>query len=350
MSGFTQYPSSGLTDEQLRADPVDIHLLEPSTGFHARMTPIGDLRVVEPFRLVGTVYGSSIDTRTWTASNVGAGSAAGVANGVATLTSGTANNGYGQITTVRAARFIFAHPHQFRGSARLPDITEANNTRRIGAYTISGTSPQDGFAFELDGTGVLSCVAYRGGSVSYSASSGSFNGDSTTYVLDTNVHAFEILHFVMGAWFYIDGALVHKIVPTTTPLANTLNLPCTAQTINSASGTESSDLEVWSMNIARLGRETTAPMTYYHAAGTTVGTTLKAGPGILRSIVFSQISVNSSVTIYDNTSASGTVLFTSGSLPATTTPFYLEFNELPFFTGLTFVVSTAACSLVFSYE
>lgn len=350
MNGFTEYPPRVLTDAQLRATPVDVHLLEPSTGFHARMTPIGDLRVVEPYRLVGTVYGAAIDTRTWTASNSGAGSAAGVANGLATLTSGTANNGYGQITSVRSARFIFAHPHQFRAAARFPDPTEMNNTRRLGAYTLSGVAPQDGFAFEVDGSGNLSCVAYRGGATSYSASSGSFNGDVASYTLDTNVHAFEILHFVMGAWFYIDGVLIHKLTPTTATLCDTLTLPCTAQSINSASGTESSDLEIWSMNIARLGRAQTAPMNYYHAAGTTAGVTLKSGPGAFRKLVLSQIANNSAVTIYDNTSASGTIIFASGAMPANTTPFDIDFGEISFSTGLTFVVATAACSLVFVYE
>lgn len=343
-------PNMGLTDAELRAEPVDVHLREPGTGFHVRMTPIGDMRVVEAYRLVGTVFGSAIDTTAWTASNSGAGSAAGVASGLATLTSGTANSGYGQITTVRKARSIFAHPHQFRAAARLTATAVAETTRRVGPYSLSGTAPQNGFAFEFDQNGALTVKAYRNGSVSYSAASGAFNGEAASYAIDTNVHAYEILHFIMGAWFYIDGVLIHEILPTTAPMCDTLNTPCTAQCINSASGTTSAGFEIWSMNTARLGRAQTQPMTYYHAAATTAGVTVKAGPGVLRRAIVSQISNNAAVTIYDNTAASGTVLWTSGAMPANNTPYALDFGGIPFENGLTFVVATAAASIVWSYE
>ena len=50
VSTSNPFPVTGpLTDVQLRAEPVDIHMLETGTGFHARMPPLGDLRPVEPF-------------------------------------------------------------------------------------------------------------------------------------------------------------------------------------------------------------------------------------------------------------------------------------------------------------
>lgn len=331
--------------------PVDSHLLEPGTGFHVRMTPIGDLRVAQPYRVVGTVFFNSVDTRFWTVSNSGAGSAAGVANGIATLTSGTANNGYGVIRSVRSGRFIFAHPMQFRAAVRVPDTTELNNTRYFGTFTTSGaTTPANGFAFEFNGSGALTLKCYNGGAVSYSATSGAFNGEVTSYTLDSNVHAYEIMYFIMGAWFFIDGVLIHKFTPTTSMLSGTFDLPITAISLNSASGTESADLEVWSANIARMGRDLTMPVSYYHAAGTTAGVTLKVGAGSLRHLVISNVSTNANLTIYDNTAASGTVLFTTGGMPATTQPFDIDLEDLAFFTGLTFAVTGAACSVVVIYE
>lgn len=332
-------------------NPLDTHMLEPGTGFHARMTPLGDIRTVTPFRLVGSGFGSTNDARFWTLANSGAGSAGAVANSVATLSSGTANSGYAQIQSVRSGRFIFAHPMQFRGALRLPDVTEANNTRRFGPFsTTATTTPADGFAFEFSATGALTLNVYKGGSVSYTIASGAFNGEVASYTIDTNVHAFEIQYFVMGAWFYIDGVMIHAFTPTTGQFCNTLNLPITATTINSASGTESADLEVWAVTISRLGRDTTNPMSYYHAAGTTAGVVLKVGPGNLHQMIVSQVSVNSVITLYDNTAASGTVLWTSGAMPANTTPYPLDFAGIGFATGLTFVVSGAACSLTIIYE
>lgn len=345
-------PVSGpLTDAQLRADPVDIHLLEPGTGFHVRMTPIGDLRTVTPHRLVGSGFGSSNDTRFWTIANSGAGSAGAVATGVATLTSGTANSGYGQIQSVQSARFIFAHPHQFRGVFRLPDTTEANNTRRFGPFnTTATTTPADGFCFEFDGTGALTVCSYKGGAVSYSAASGAFNGEVTTYTVDANVHAYEIQYFVIGAWFYIDGVLIHKLTPTTGPFCNTFTHTITATTINSGSGTESADLEVWASVISRLGKETTQAVSYYHAAGTTAGVTLKIGAGNIQHLIVSQISNNAVITLYDNTAASGTVIWTSGAMTTNAMPYDLEFGDIGFNIGLTLVVSGANCSVVVIYE
>jgi hypothetical protein len=346
-----EVPQQPLTDTELRAEPVDIHFVEPGTGFHARMTPLGDQRVVEPFRLIGSGFDSALDIRFWTATNSGAASAAGVTNGVATLTSGTANSGYGQIQTVRKARFIFAHPHQFRGAFRLPDTTEANNTREFGPFSTSAAvTPSDGFAFSFDGTGALTVKAYKGGSVSYSETSGNFNGEVTSYTIDDNIHAFEIQYFVMGAWFWIDGVLIHKLTPTTTPFCNTLTTNATAYSKNSGSGTESADLEVWAMNIVRLGRDLTNPATYYHAAGTTAGVVLKVGPGAVHRVVVSQISNNSVATLYDNTAASGTVLWTSGAMTANANPYSIDFGGMNFTTGLTFVVSGANCSAVWVYE
>lgn len=352
VSTSNPYPVTGpLTNTQLRAESVDIHLIEPSTGFHARMTPLGDLRTVTPHRLVGSGFGSSNDTRFWTIANSGAGSAGAVANSVATLTSGTANSGYGQIQSVQSARFIFAHPHQFRAAARLPDVTEANNTRRFGPFTTTATTtPADGFCFEFDGTGALTVCSYKGGAVSYTASSGAFNGDVTSYTVDANVHAYEIQYFVTGAWFYIDGVLIHKLTPTTGPFCNTLTHMITATTINSGSGTESADLEVWSAVISRLGKETTQPVSYYHAAGTTAGVVLKIGAGNIHQLIVSQISNNAAITLYDNTAASGTVVWTSGAMSANAMPYDLEFDDISFNTGLTFVVSGANCSVVVIYE
>jgi hypothetical protein len=91
-------------------------------------------------------------------------------------------------------------------------------------------------------------------------------------------------------------------------------------------------------------------MSYYHAAGTTAGVTLKVGPGNIHHAIVSQISNNSVVTLYDNTAASGTVIWTSGAMTANANPYTLEFDDIPFSNGLTFAVTGANCSVVWIYE
>jgi hypothetical protein len=310
-------------------------------GFMAGFTPINDARVAQPYRLVGTTFGASNDTNFWTLSNSGAASAATVATGYAALTSGTANGGYGQITSVRAGRFMFVHPHLFRAAVRLTATTAADCTRRWGAFTVSGQTPQNGFYFSVDGAGALSVNHANAGSVT-TISSGSFNGRATTYTLDTNVHAYEIYFFEMGAWFAIDGVLIHRFTPTTAKLCADFTVPITATAINA--GTTSGTLHVWAASILRLGRDLTAPR---FARITTAATaTLKSGAGTLHRITLNDPR-GTLITIYDNTAGSGTVIGVINA-PATANPLTLHYG-VDFQTGLT-IVSTGTWDATVIYE
>jgi hypothetical protein len=333
---------------------VGLQDLTDRYGFTGMFTPFRDLKVCEPFRLVGAVFGAANDTNFWTVSNSGTlGAAAAVANGIATLESGTANSGYGQIVSVRSARFMSAHPHLFRGNIRLTATTAANNTRRWGSLTVSTTTPQNGFYFEVSGAGALSVNHVSGASVT-TVASGSFNGDVPEYTLDTSVHSYEIIYVLMSARFYIDNVLIHTFTPTTARLTETLHLQAVATTSNSASGTADGILEVWSMTIVRLGRATTQSTSKFQA-GATAGVVCKLGAGQLHSMIISNVTNGAIVTVYDNTTATGTVLWTSGALvqSAQLNPNILSLNfseGIPFYTGLSFAITGAACNLLMVYE
>jgi hypothetical protein len=307
-----------------------------------------DLKVNQPYRLVGTVFGASVDSNFWTVATSGAGSASGVATALATVTSGTANSGYGKITSVRSARFLFAHPLLFRGAFRLTALTKAGTTRAWGAVSLSTVTPQNGVYFSVNESDVLSVNYVSGGSVTSIASS-SFNV-VPNYTMDTNVHAYEIVYFTMGIWFYIDNVLVHKVTPETSVLFQTLDTPINFWSTNSAGGTTSASLECWNAVIISLGRELTS-LTSKYQAGTTAGVNYKTGSGVVHGLVISAVSNNATITLYDNTAASGTILFASGAMAANTDPFLLGFDEgLPFTTGLTLVISAANCTVTTIYE
>lgn len=320
---------------------------DPQFQKFARVDQMRGMNVEERIRLIGTAFGSAIDTQFWTAANNGTGSAAGVANGIATLTSGTANNGYGSITTNRLARFLFANMCMYRGAVRMTATTVANCTRRWGALNITAGSPPtytNGFYFELSGAGALS-VVYNNNGTPTSVASGSFNGEVSTYTMDTNVHAYEIMYFVMGAWFFIDGVLIHKFSPTTGMFMPSLDLKAAAIVVNSASGTASGTLELWAATIMRLGRETTRPKGINLAANTT--TTLKLGPGALHRVTVNiPGSNNNTVTIYDNTAGSGTILASFSNASVGT--YEMGFD---FMIGLTVVSATGtAANLTVVYD
>jgi hypothetical protein len=312
-------------------------------------TPMRDLRIAEPYRVAGAVFGAAIDAVFWTVATSGTGAASGVASSIATLSSGTSNNGYGQLQSARVARYIFAHPLHFRAAVRLTALTVANNTRRWGAFSVSTNTPQNGVYFEVDAAGALSVCHVSGAGTPVKVASGSFNGAVTTYTMDTNVHAYDIVYFTIGVWFYIDGVLIHTITPTTSVLFQSLDVPICMTSVNSASGTASGTLECWNAIILRLGRDQTMPRSVYQS-GTTAGLVLKIGSGAMHQIVISGVVNNSAITLYDNTAASGTVLWSSGAMGALTEPFNVDLHEVPFFTGLTLVIAAANSVVTVVYE
>lgn len=84
--------------------------------------------------------------------------------------------------------------------------------------------------------------------------------------------------------------------------------------------------------------------------GTTAGTVLKYSAGILRVLNISGVLNNSVITLYDNTAASGTIIWSSGAMSAQTQPFSLEFNETSFDNGLTLEITSANSNITVVYE
>jgi len=309
-------------------------------GHEADVDDAGGLVIAEKTRLIGNAFSSAIDTNFWTTSTSGAGSASGVALGIATITSGTANSGYGQLVSVRLARLIFGCINRFRSIIRIPDITIALNTRRWGAFSVSTTTPINGSYFELSSTGVLS-VNTVSNSVVTSISSGSFNGTFSEYILDTNSHAYEIDYWTNSASFYIDGVLIHKVTPTDSVLYQTASVPIGITSVNTAAGVTAGIIECWNATIFRLGKEKSAPIWKYQA-GANAGVLLKLGPGKLHLVSCNKLT-GTTISLYDATSATNPICIID---PAAGSK---EFN-LDFYTGLWMVTVGAGIDVTIIYE
>lgn len=303
-------------------------------------------------RMVGTMFGAAIDTSFWTVANNGAGSSAaigtGATAGIVLLASGTGNNGYGSLVSVRHARFLFAMPNLYRVAIRLVATSAANCTRIWGACNITAGNPptlNNGYYFSHDGAGNLSVNCKVAGQSAVSVSSGSFNGNALTYVVDTNVHAYEILYFVMGVWFFVDGVLIHKFTPTTLTLSNDLDVHCFSESVNSAGGTVNGTLEIWAASIYRIGKLETNS-TYYHISGNAATWVIRQGSGILRKLIFNNTSGTSFI-LYDNTAGSGAVIgtFTTASAILGSQAWDLSFQN-----GLTIVTTGNGLDLTVVYE
>ena len=335
---------------------VAVAELADNFGFTGQFNPVHSLQVAQPYRLVGATFGSAIDTNFWTATN-GTGGASGVASSIATIASGTnagsATAGWGKLISTQSARFLFAHPHKWRGAIRVTSVAVANSAGRywgpvsFGPAGATVVTPQNGPYFSMNAAGVLSCC-YASNGTSQSVASGQFKGDVTSYTVDTNIHAYEIVYYTMGIWYYIDGVLIHKVAPTTSILYLTLTTPIGVVSVNDGTGGTSGVIECWNSVIVRLGRDLTAPVSVY-IAGATAGQTLKIGAGTVQRIVLSTINNNSAITLYDNTTAAAPILwaFDSGNVDRVAG---LDFGLLPFNTGLTVVTTGAGTKVTLIYE
>jgi hypothetical protein len=181
-----------------------------------------------------------------------------------------------------------------------------------------------------------------------SVSSDDWNNNKSTPTL-TNINTYEIYITNAKVYFIIGGVLKHTASFATSTWTSTVNLPVRLDNTNSGGVDVNYALYCRAATIYRLGELMTQPISKYQS-GTTAGLVLKYGAGNLHALVISGVVNNSVVTLYDNTAASGTIIWASGSMGAQTTPFSLDFHLLPFSTGLTLVIATANCNATVIYE
>jgi len=322
---------------------VAIQSIKDEYGFTTENTPNNELRVVTPFRLVGAQFsGTTLDTNFWT-SSLGVGGSAEYQGSQVVLSTGTTVNNNVSLQTTRTARYIGGSAHRFRGIIRLPNTTTTNNTRRWGAFTST-----NGCFFEFTDT-VFKIVTRNSGHDTV-ISSGSFNGTlGAIYKPDNNVHAYEIYYNNSKVYFSIGGLLLHTVSANTDVWTSDIHLPVRIENNNTNGNTANLAINCRAITIARLGRESTQGISKYQS-GTTTGIIYKYGPGLLHKLLVSNVSNTSNITFYDNIVASGTIIWSSGSMGSQTTPFSIDCGELPFFTGLTIVISGANCNVTTVYE
>lgn len=326
--------------------------IQDEYGWLAENTPVGELRVTTPTRLVGAQFdGATIDPNFWVATVANSATIA-QGNDQIVLTSGTNSAGSAKLNSVRRARYVSASPNGFRGVVQLGDTGTVNNTRQWGvAFGATMPTITDGAYFRISGV-TFSIVTNKGGSETV-VSSGSFNGNlGASYIPSTNATTYEIYWTNSSVWFVVGSDILHTVSAAASPWSNTMSHYVYMDNVNSGN-TTSVTLSCRVASVRRLGPLLTQPNSKYQS-GTTAGVVCKYGAGNLHSMVISGIVSGSVATLYDNTTGSGNVIWSSGTMTignqATNLPYPVDFKGLPFFVGLTLVVTTQNSNCLVVYE
>jgi hypothetical protein len=332
---------------------VGIKSTKDEYGFEVENTPIGEMRVVNPTRLIGTAFdGTTVDPNFWTATVANSGTVAQATAQIVLSTTTTATNGTARLSSTRRARYLSGSANAYRSVITL-SAAAANNKRRWGiaygsAFPATHTIT-DGAWFQFDGT-TFSVVTAKNSATGTAVNSGDFNGTlGKTYSPGTTVHTYEIYWTNSKVYFVVDGRVLHTITASDSPWCQTMHQYIYMDNVNSNNLQTDHTITCRVASIRRLGGLLSQPASKWQA-GTTAGVVLKYGPGNLHGIAVTGVVANSVITLYDNTAASGTVIWASGTLPEITTPFDIPFHGLPFYVGLTLVIATQNSNALVTYE
>jgi hypothetical protein len=271
-------------------------------NFPSFNTPTGELRVIEPVRLIGAGFeGTTIDTRFWATGATGTAATIVQAGCELVLTSGTSNAAYVYAYSVRRARYVTGSSNRFRCVGKLGDAGTVNNKRRWGiGWGASMPTITDGAWFQVDGT-EFSVVTCKGG-VETKVTSANFNGDLGAYALTAVVATLEIYYTNSIIKFVIGGLTLHTVTASLASWTNTLAFHTFVDSLNSNILNASVTINVRTASVYRLGKIETQPITY-HLSGDAATHVLKLGQGLLHKIVFNNTS-GTSINIVDNITGS----------------------------------------------
>lgn len=356
-------------------------------GLTAQITGYGTLRVsTEAGTLFNETFETSLDvTNRWTATGTVPPTAA---TGTLTLNGGTTNNATSILTSnpnfVPTAGFlIFGATVGFEAAKTINGNTNVTYGLAASAAPTSVAPVDNGYVWERDITGELSCCIFVAG-VRYVVNStnpalitaqGSLPAGGITSTFSKTItwpagsHTLVIAARGDLVFWYLDSfdvpvgyaqfiapqvqslpIRIAKINAAASVLATTSTVGALLVADSASQNQSLSDpIYPWRRaGVANNGALQTESVNIFNHISTSATTVVKTGAGNLHNVtVNTDGTVASSVTIYDNTAASGTIIAVINSLNSTGTYTY----DVAFTTGLTIVTTgTAAPDITVSYR
>lgn len=302
--------------------------IDKDTGASAIVTPFRQMVGVKSIRLLGSSFpGTTLDSELWTSTLSGSG-AINHPGAEVELVTGTTANSSAQLTTSRVARGMSGTVSWLRSVVQLGDTGTTNNVRRWGIF-----DDNNGAFFQISGTTVS--VVTRKGASDTAVASASWNGSTTLPTL-TNANSYDIIFIATVVYFYINGTLAHTASFPTTTWTLTRNLALRLQNTNSGGSTTNVSLKCRAITSERFGEEHSRP-TFKNIPGNAT-TVLKRGAGTFHRLILNAPNTTGTITIYDNTAASGTIIATL-DMAKSSSIVDLDYN-VDFSTGLTVVTAS----------
>jgi hypothetical protein len=318
---------------------VGIKSIQDLYGFGVENTPIGEMRVVEPVRLVGASFdGTTVDPNFWAVTNTAGGTTTQANAQVVLATNTTSPNGATVLTSIRRGRYVSASGMVFRVVVQL-STGVTNNKRRWGiAWGATMPAITDGAYFELDGS-TFSIVTNKGTSEAR-ISSGSFNGKlGLTYDPGITVHTYEIYWTNSKVWFIVSDQILHTVSASSATWSATMSHYVYMDNVNSGGITSNNTLTCRVASIRRLGPLISQPTSKFTSGTQTAAVICKYGAGNLHGAVVHSGNNSAVLTIYDGTTTGGTILYQSLGIATGAGVASIDFQDLPFYTGLCYTCS-----------
>ena len=313
---------------------VGIQSINDGYGWSVENTAFGEMRTIEPYRLIGASFGEAIDTNYWLVVTNFSPSVVWT-NGTVSIPSGTNSGNYSVVYSARRARWVTGTQQRFRGVYYV-DFSAGSCIRRWGVCNPQPASITDG-AWFLVSNGVFGVATMLNG-VSTIVTNGSFNGyyGATAIIATNKINSYEIYWYPVEFRFVINGYTVHSVGATTVPMAATLSFYLFNDSTNYAAVATSKSFNPWTANIFRLGKEDSQPA--WRRITTASGVVLKNSPGRLRRITVNSTTGGSSgFTIYDT--KDGTAANTIAAFLAPANSWVsLDYN-IDFYNGLSITTS-----------
>lgn len=197
-----------------------------------------------------------VNADAWTTTNANGGTATSTGGELVVATSANAN-GSSVFSNTNPPDYVAGAVHKFIAQVRFSSTGLASHTSRFGLFTVSGTTPQDGYYFELTGTTFNAVSAIAG--TPTAVASGSWSRQATApFTVDTAYHRYEIIFTGDSVVFLIDGLARHVLGMPSSPRTATLQLPITIASVNAGSTATNVTIGVRDVAVLRYGLVSTS--------------------------------------------------------------------------------------------